>query len=267
MLIESPRRGGDGLRIGLLCMAVICLAAFWVGYGIVAGNGQRGGHAFIPFAAGPPSVLAGYDRALGLLEAKRDREASALLAELRGRPLEWRVPDAREDVTPSALLIRLSMVLCDRAEKAAQHGDTFAARAWMHSARSLAGEALAAPEANLDMIRTAHAIDVKVGRTALALEKSARSASASAARVARREARLRAYFQESLWPQITEARRQRDAAAQAAYLSAPPGGARVQAIRQAERALDARDADIAAALRQQYVAARAVLLSDDTPNA
>jgi hypothetical protein len=159
------------------------------------------------------------------------------------------------------------MVLCNRAEKAAQTGDAFAARAWMRSARSLAGEALAAPEANLDMIRTAHAIDVKVGRTALVLEKSARSASASAARVARREARLRAYFQESLWPQITDARRQRDAAAQAAYSSAPPGGAQVQAMRRAERALDARDADIAAALRQQYVAARAILLRENDAQA
>lgn len=158
------------------------------------------------------------------------------------------------------------MALCERAEEAMRRGDAPTARVWVRSARALAGEVLAAPEATLDTLRTAHAIDVKAGRTALWVEKSVR-ASAAAVRIARREARLRAYFEESLWPQMMDARQQRDAAAQAAALSAPPGGARAQAIRRAERALDARDADIAAVLRQQYVAARAVLLGDDARNA
>lgn len=79
MLIKSPR-GGNGLRVGLMCLAAGCLIAFWAASVIVAGSGNnKRGRAVVSFAAGSPSVLAGYDRAFGLLEAKRDGEARALL--------------------------------------------------------------------------------------------------------------------------------------------------------------------------------------------
>jgi len=97
-------------------------------------------------------------------------------------------------------------------------------------------------------------------------EKSVR-ASAAALRVARREARLRAYFEESLWPQMRNARRRRDAAEEVAYASSPPGGASEQVRRRLESTLDAVDADIAAVLCRQYVAPRAVLLRENDAQA
>ncbi|GAB4457980.1 MAG: hypothetical protein OHK0029_18550 [Armatimonadaceae bacterium] len=110
-----------------------------------------------------------------LIEAGQTEEAKRILDRIGGEKITVESytsgRGALKVFAPTTILMKLGRLMTGEAEAAAHRGDQEEALIWIARCRELAAQVLAAEEANLDVLNTAHYLDTRAGTTEVAVRE------------------------------------------------------------------------------------------------